>query len=112
MAGLASESGRRGPPRARGRRERRPPYLRRQRLQTPPSSFTCGRYWVREFLGEGGKKRVLLAHDTTLERDVAFAPVRTGWLDDVGRQRVQREAQAGAPHRRAEGVAVVAIHNC
>ena len=32
---------------------------------------------MREFLGEGGKKRVFLAHDSLLDRDVAFALVRT-----------------------------------
>ncbi len=35
--------------------------------------FASGRYQVRRFLGEGGKKKVYLAHDTTLDRDVAFA---------------------------------------
>ena len=38
-----------------------------------PASFAAGRYEVRGFLGEGGKKRVFLAHDTQLDRDVAFA---------------------------------------
>src|SRR5437016_10035193 len=38
-----------------------------------PSSFCDGRYEVRRFLGEGGKKRVYLAHDAKLDRDVAFA---------------------------------------
>src|SRR5688572_7173598 len=28
-----------------------------------PASFVAGRYAVRRFLGEGGKKRVYLAHD-------------------------------------------------
>ena len=38
-----------------------------------PTSFANGRYQVTGFLGEGGKKKVYLAHDTTLDRDVAFA---------------------------------------
>ena len=35
-----------------------------------------------------------LAHDTLLDRDVAFALIKTDGLDDAGRQRIQREAQA------------------
>ncbi|HTE87140.1 MAG TPA: hypothetical protein VK821_20705, partial [Dehalococcoidia bacterium] len=34
-----------------------------------PATFASGRYIVKRFLGEGGKKRVFLAHDTTLDRD-------------------------------------------
>ena len=49
---------------------------------------------MRRFLGEGGKKRVFLAHDSLLDRDVAFALVRTEGLDATGRERVRREAQA------------------
>lgn len=59
-----------------------------------PSSFAGGRYQVRRFLGEGGKKRVFLAHDATLDRDVAFALIKTEGLDQTGRERVLREAQA------------------
>jgi len=59
-----------------------------------PTSFANGRYQVRKFLGEGGKKKVFLAHDTLLDRDVAFALIKTEGLDDTGRQRITREAQA------------------
>ena len=59
-----------------------------------PSSFANGRYDVKRFLGEGGKKKVYLAHDTTLDRDVAFALIKTEGLDDTSRTRIQREAQA------------------
>src|SRR5207249_2110711 len=59
-----------------------------------PTSFANGRYEVKKFLGEGGKKQVYLAHDSLLDRDVAFALIKTEGLDDPGRQRVQREAQA------------------
>jgi len=59
-----------------------------------PSSFANGRYQVQRFLGEGGKKKVYLAHDTTLDREVAFALIKTEGLDDTSRTRIQREAQA------------------
>jgi len=59
-----------------------------------PASFASGRYVVRKFLGEGGKKKVYLAHDTLLDRDVAFALIKTEGLDDAGRDRITREAQA------------------
>ncbi|MCI0860018.1 MAG: serine/threonine protein kinase, partial [Chloroflexi bacterium] len=59
-----------------------------------PTSFANGRYQVKQFLGEGGKKKVYLAHDTTLDREVAFALIKAEGLDDVSRTRIQREAQA------------------
>ena len=59
-----------------------------------PTSFANGRYQVKRFLGEGGKKRVYLAHDTLLDRDVAFALIKTEGLDEVSRTRITREAQA------------------
>jgi tetratricopeptide (TPR) repeat protein len=58
-----------------------------------PTSFAKGRYQVKKFLGEGGKKKVYLAHDKVLDRDVAFALVKTEKLDDATRKRVSREAQ-------------------
>ena len=59
-----------------------------------PTSFADGRYQVNKFLGEGGKKKVYLAHDTLLDREVAFALIKTEGLDEAGRSRIQREAQA------------------
>ena len=59
-----------------------------------PSSFAGGRYQVQVYLGEGAKKRVYLAHDTELDRDVAFALIKTEGLDADGLVRVRREAQA------------------
>jgi tetratricopeptide (TPR) repeat protein len=59
-----------------------------------PTSFANGRYQVKEFLGEGGKKKVYLVHDTLLDRDVAFALIKTEKLDDASRTRVTREARA------------------
>jgi serine/threonine protein kinase len=57
-------------------------------------SFADGRYQVKKFLGEGGKKKVYLAHDTVLDRDVAFALIKTEKLDRAARARITREAQA------------------
>ena len=61
---------------------------------TEPTSFADGRYQVRHFLGEGGKKKVYLAHDTLLDREVAFALIKTEGMDEAGRSRISREAQA------------------
>ena len=59
-----------------------------------PTSFANGRYQVKRFLGEGGKKKVYLAQDTLLDREVAFALIKTEGLDEAGRSRISREAQA------------------
>ena len=59
-----------------------------------PTSFAGSRYQVKRFLGEGGKKKVYLAHDNTLDRDVAFALIKTEKLDAEARTRIKREAQA------------------
>jgi len=59
-----------------------------------PTSFANGRYQVKRVLGEGGKKKVYLAHDTLLDREVAFALIKIEGLDEAGRSRIQREAQA------------------
>ena len=49
---------------------------------------------VKDFLGEGGKKRVYRAHDSVLDRDVALAVIKTEGLDPTSRVRITREAQA------------------
>jgi class 3 adenylate cyclase/tetratricopeptide (TPR) repeat protein len=59
-----------------------------------PATFAEGRYEVKGFLGEGGRKKVYLAHDSKLDRDVAVAVIKTEGLDDAGLARVKREAQA------------------
>ena len=61
---------------------------------TQPTLFAGGRYRVTRLLGEGGKKKVYLAHDTLLDREVAFALIKTEGLDEAGRSRISREAQA------------------
>ena len=65
-----------------------------QPSRTLPTSFADGRYQVKEFLGEGGIKLVYLAHDTTLDREVAFALIKNQGLDETSRTRIEREAQA------------------
>lgn len=66
--------------------------------QTPslaqPTAFANGRYVVRKFLGEGGKKKVYLAQDTLLDREIAFALIKAEGLDEASRARITREAQA------------------
>ncbi|MBM4420738.1 MAG: hypothetical protein FJ034_03960 [Chloroflexi bacterium] len=71
-----------------------PPEAPASAVPPQPESFAAGRYQVRRFLGEGGRKRVFLAHDALLDRDVALALIKTDGLDEVGRQRIVREAQA------------------
>ncbi len=74
-----------------------------------PVSFVSGRYIVKSFLGEGGRKRVYLAQDTKLDRDVAFAVIKTEGLDEAGLSRVQREAQAMG--RLGDHPHIVTIHD-
>ena len=63
-------------------------------IPAQPTAFANGRYQVIRFLGEGGKKKVYLAQDTLLDREVAFGLIKTEGLDDTSRARIQREAQA------------------
>jgi len=66
------------------------------RAATPAhgTSFASGRYAIERVLGEGAKKRVYLARDTLIDREVALALVKGEGLDEGGRLRVRREAQA------------------
>ncbi len=61
-----------------------------------PASFARGRYAVSRFLGEGGRKRVYLARDAKLKRDVAIAVIKTEGLEPASLARVQREVEAMA----------------
>jgi len=56
-----------------------------------PSTLANGRYQLERFLGEGAKKRVHLARDSRLDRNVAIAFIKSEGLDLV---RVRREAEA------------------
>jgi len=67
-----------------------------ERKESPeplPASFLGGRYLVTAFVGEGRRKKVYLAHDTALDRDVAFVIVKTDGLDAEARTRALREAR-------------------
>lgn len=46
----------------------------------PPETLGHGRYRVQRLLGEGANKKVYLAHDTVLERDVALSLLKQGGL--------------------------------
>ena len=59
-------------------------------------SVAHGRFVAERLLGEGGFKRVYLARDTRLQRDVALAMIRPERLSEAGRTRIEREAQAMA----------------
>ncbi len=59
-----------------------------------PATIANGRYELVRLLGEGGKKRVYLARDTLLEREVALALIKAEGLDADARERVLREARA------------------
>jgi eukaryotic-like serine/threonine-protein kinase len=59
-----------------------------------PDAFADGRYVTRRLLGEGGKKKVYLAADTLLDRQVAIAVLKSGSGDEPSRDRLKREAQA------------------
>jgi protein kinase-like protein len=74
--------------------------LRRRRSRAgPPDAPTApvvsdGRFEIVRPLGEGAMKRVYLARDTLLNRDVALALLRTDEVDDSALERIRREAQA------------------
>ncbi|HEY0633310.1 MAG TPA: protein kinase [Thermoleophilaceae bacterium] len=74
-----------------------------------PKELSGGRYLISRYLGEGGRKRVYLAHDTLLDRDVAVGIVKTSGLDEEARERVIREAQSMA--RLGDHPHVVTVHD-
>ena len=53
-----------------------PPFKTAASTSTP-TSFAGDRYQVKRFLGEGGRKKVYLAHDARLDREVAIAVIKT-----------------------------------
>jgi hypothetical protein len=61
-----------------------------------PAALGGGRFRLEKQIGEGSKKRVYLARDTRLDRQVALSLLKTDGLDANTRLRVRREAQAMA----------------
>jgi class 3 adenylate cyclase/tetratricopeptide (TPR) repeat protein len=61
-----------------------------------PGPFGEGRFVPTQLLGEGARKRVYLARDERLGREVALAIVKTEGLDRAARARLAREARAMA----------------
>jgi serine/threonine protein kinase len=58
------------------------------------SESVARRYRIQRPLGEGTTKRVYLARDTVLDRDVALSILKTDGLDGAGLARLRTEAQA------------------
>jgi serine/threonine protein kinase len=58
-----------------------------------------GRYRIVRILGQGGMGVVYHAHDELLDRPVAIKVVATAHANEIGRQRLQREAKAAASIR-------------
>jgi class 3 adenylate cyclase len=97
-----------------GLAERAPPQPRRsggapQSDAAHPVAVASGRYRIERFLGRGAKKRVYLARDTLLDREVAVSLLETQGLDEAGLQRVRREAQSMG--RLGDHPHVVTIHD-
>jgi class 3 adenylate cyclase len=74
-----------------------------------PTAFASGRYEVLRFVGEGGRKRVYLATDTRLHREVAVSVFKSEGVDETALQRARREAEAMA--RLGDHPNVVTIHD-
>ena len=74
--------------------------------RSEPDQLAGGRYQLVRFLGEGAKKRVHLARDTRLGREVAIAFIKSEGLDLV---RVRREAEAMG--RLGDHPNVVTVHD-
>lgn len=74
-----------------------------------PAKVGGSRYRTVRLLGEGARKRVYLAMDERLAREVAVAVVKTDGLDANGRVRITREAQAMA--RLGDNPAIVTVYD-
>src|SRR5919109_2386083 len=61
-----------------------------------PQSQRFGRFRVERLIGEGGMGVVYAAHDEQLDRPVAIKTLRSAETDSTARERLLREARAGA----------------
>ncbi|MGH2837383.1 MAG: protein kinase domain-containing protein, partial [Thermoleophilaceae bacterium] len=62
----------------------------------PPTAYGNGRYEILRFLGEGGRKRVYLARDVRMQREVAVSAFKSDGADANALERARREAAAMA----------------
>lgn len=61
-----------------------------------PRAYGNGRYEIIRFLGEGGRKRVYLARDARMQREVAVSAFKSDGADANALERARREAAAMA----------------
>ena len=75
-----------------------PPEASRPQLESPPegapASVGGGRYRIRSFLGQGGRKLVYLAEDSAAGGEIAVAIFDTAGVGEAIQARARREAQA------------------
>ena len=74
-----------------------------------PAAYGNGRYEIVRFLGEGGRKRVYLARDTRLQREVAVSAFKSDGADANSLERARREA--GAMAQLGEHANVVPVYD-
>jgi class 3 adenylate cyclase len=79
------------------------------RAEATEGVLVASRYRVLRLLGEGAKKRVYLAQDLRLDREVAVALIKTEGLDETGRARIHREVQAMG--RLGDHPQIVTVHD-
>lgn len=75
----------------------------------PARLVAGGRYRIRHFLGEGSNKKVFLAEDTELGRDIAIAFVQRASAKQSTLMRVRREVRAMA--RLGDHPNIVTVHD-
>src|SRR4051812_2278232 len=68
--------------------------VRAEALPDDVPNLIAGRYRVRRFLGQGGRKRVYLSEDTTAGTDVAVSLYDTAGVGAAIQARARREADA------------------